>query len=223
MWFTQPKWKPDTSKSNDGHSKQHSRWSWEWRKIRRSFGKKERKELLDTFEDYNTMIAQWVENIEVLSAAQGPEDDEDQARSFLNYFDQIREHACRLHSILQQVWLCNCALPHDANLRLDQRLNQQDLDFTNPSFKVSFSFSTQIAQTTAVERLWKATEIEVEELDQESIALLVLQQGIPPEMTRKPVNFSRPRPRKTVRFQSETTSSSLSSHVTNETGSSTGK
>ena len=169
------------------------------------------------------MISQWVENKEVLSAAQGPEDDEEQARSFLNYFNQIREHACRLHSILQQVWLCNCALPHDANLRLDQRLNQHDLDFTRPSFKVSFSISTQIAQTTDAERLWKATEIEVEELDQESIALLVLQQGIPPEMTRKPVNFSRPRPRKTVRFQSETTSSSLSSHVTNETGSSTGK
>jgi hypothetical protein len=215
----QPKWKADTSKSNDGHAKQQSRWSWEWRRIRRSFGTKERKELLDTFEDYNTMIAQWVENKEILSAAHGSEDHEDQARSFLNYFDQIREHACRLHSILQQVWLCNCALPHDANLRLDQRLNQHDLDFTKPSFKVSFSFSTQIAQTTAIERLWKATEIELEELDQDSIALLVLQQGIPQEMTRKPVNFSRPRPRKTVRFQSET----MSSHVTNTTGSLTGK
>jgi hypothetical protein len=169
------------------------------------------------------MISQWVENTEVLSAAQGPEDDDDQARSFLNYFDQIREHACQLHSILQQVWLCNCAMPHDANLRLDQRLNQHDLDFTKPSFKVSFSFSKQISQTTAAERLWKATEIEVQELDQKSIALLVLQQGIPQEMTRKPVNFSRPRPRKTVSFQSETTSSSIFSHITNASGSSTGK
>jgi hypothetical protein len=170
------------------------------------------------------MISQWVENTEVLSAAQGLDDDEDQARFFLNNFDQIREHACRLHSILQQVWLCNCALPHDANLRLDQRLNQHDLNFMKPSFKVSFSFSTQIAQTTAVERIWKATEIEVQELDQESIALLVLQQEILQEMTRNhPVNFSRPRPRKTVSFQSETTSSSISSHITNAAGSSTGK
>jgi hypothetical protein len=130
-----------------------------------------------------------------------------QAQTFISYFDLVRTHACRLHSILQKGWLCNCRAPHDGNLQLDQRLDQRDVLRPVPSFRVSFSFySTPEPTQNEIQRNWKETEIEVEELDQEGLARFRSEQlalraltsfdfdrGGPSRSTPVPVNYSRPR------------------------------
>jgi hypothetical protein len=90
-------------------------------------------------------------------------------KSFMAYFDTVRGHACRLHSILERGWGCKCGHPHDANLQLDQRLDQRQV---NPSFQVSISFYATSSNSSQAQRLWKETQIEVEDLNDETIANL---------------------------------------------------
>ena len=119
-------------------------------------------------------------------------DKESQRRSFLDYFELVRNHACRLHSILRNGWLCSCIAPHGANLELDQRVDHQVLVQELPSFNVSFSFFSVPDQTQEIHKQWKYTEIELNEIAQAAPTPFVEQGAVP-------INFSRPR----VRFAGE--------------------
>lgn len=200
----QPRWQTKTPNTTQQTAQRPTGLRWEWTKIRHSFGSKKREKLLKTFQEHNASIGRWVENKEILSAEPLPEA---QAQTFISYFDLVRTHACRLHAILQKGWSCNCRAPHDGNLQLDQRLDQRDVLRPVPSFRVSFSFySTPEPTKNEIQRHWKETEIEVEELDQEGLArfrseqLAVraltgfnLNEEAPTKNIPVPINYSRPR------------------------------
>lgn len=95
-------------------------------------------------------------------------------------FKSIQEHAKTLYSVINRGWTCNCTRPHQANLRLDDRLKDVDADdvrtsATNDSdpspvqFKVMFSVETTTLPTDAT-WLWQETEIRV--LENEEIEVV---------------------------------------------------
>ncbi|PVH81336.1 hypothetical protein DL98DRAFT_458239 [Cadophora sp. DSE1049] len=142
VYFSSPKWGKLPSKTTDPSSQGSSRLQWEWRKIHRSLGSKKRDKLLTRFEEYNTILGRWVENKEVLTVDKSSADNELQRKSFLDYFELVRNHACRLHSILKNGWLCSCIAPHGTNLELDQRVDHQVLVQKLPSFQAIRSTPT---------------------------------------------------------------------------------
>lgn len=139
-----------------------------------------------------------MENKEILTVNQNSNEKEAQRKSFLDYFELVRNHAGRLHAILRTGWLCSCITPHGANLELDPRHDHQSLAEILPSFRVSFSFFSMPDQTQEIHRQWKETEIKVDDLDQEILARINPSPGTS-NLAVPQINFSRPR----VRFQTD--------------------
>ena len=127
------------------------RLEWEWRKVRRSFGRKERDELIGNFERYNLDIAASVEQQEILAALII-----EKSESYLKYVNLVRNHACGLYEVVETCWKCQCLEPHHANLQLDPQVVIRK----NPSFQVHFSFHHSLGQ-----EIWQEARVDIEELD----------------------------------------------------------
>lgn len=153
----QPKWKP-----RDGtEARLQDRFSWEWRRIRRSLGKKERESLISSFERYNNNLKTFVQNNEILAPhSSGREKD------FVKYLDLVRNQACGLHSILGNSWKCNCSAPHTAYLRLQ---HPPEASPSPPTFSVTFpsrQMSTAISEADEQElAFWNHTSISISNFD----------------------------------------------------------
>ncbi|KAE9372484.1 hypothetical protein N431DRAFT_483268 [Stipitochalara longipes BDJ] len=169
-----PKWKPKDSTEG----RLQDRFAWEWRRIRRSFGKAEREELISSFERYNNNLASFVQNSEILA----PQSD-GRGKGFVKYLDLVRSQACGLHSILGNSWRCSCNVPHKAYLRLQ---HPSEASPSPPKFGVTFpSRQTSTAEPEApAEReavLWKHTSVSISKLDdQPKPAATVTDLGTPP-------------------------------------------
>ncbi|KAI9857769.1 MAG: hypothetical protein M1813_008020 [Trichoglossum hirsutum] len=138
-----------------------SRIGWEWRRIRRSFGRREREALINKFGQYNAKVAAWVQNNEILAPPS-----EARVESSTAYFHSVRDHASRLYSILEHGWSCNCIDPHNVHLQLDQRNVTQD----PPSFQVCFSHYPQSSGGGQSQWLWQKTQIHLEEMKEGLLA-----------------------------------------------------
>lgn len=123
--------------------------------MRRSFRKRVREELIQEFEKYNIKIAAWVQNNEILAPSS-----EGRAEPFTKYFGLVRDHACRLHGILEHSWSCSCIDPHDANLQLDQRNKIEK----SPSFHVCFSLRRSTSSQQG-QVMWRGTQIRLSEIE----------------------------------------------------------
>ncbi|OBT50954.1 hypothetical protein VE04_08905, partial [Pseudogymnoascus sp. 24MN13] len=152
-----PKWKP----RYNADARLQDRFAWEWRRIRRSLGKREREELISSFERYNNNLASFVQNSEILA----PHSD-GQGKGFVKYLDLMRNQACGLHSILGNSWKCNCNAPHKAYLHL-QHLSEAGpspatLNVTFPSRQMSTVRSGADEQEAG---FWNHTIITISKLD----------------------------------------------------------
>ena len=88
-----------------------------------------------------------------------------------SHFKSIQEHARNLYSVINRGWTCNCTVPHQANLRLDDRLQDLEIIDINKSlngtledfsvqFKVMFSVNT-VSLPSETTSIWQETEIRV--------------------------------------------------------------
>ncbi|PVH68987.1 hypothetical protein DL98DRAFT_506266 [Cadophora sp. DSE1049] len=163
-----PKWTA-TSTTGAEHKQSHrsARLGWEWRKIRRSFGRKEREALMQDFERYNNNIAAFVQNNEILAPST-----ESSTKSFLTYFDRVRNHTLGLYEALEQSW--KCGAPHRANLRLDGTKPATISSQKEQGFQVFFSLCLDDCaknQGGGVKELWKETIISIDSTEDNQAAL----------------------------------------------------
>ena len=135
------------------------RGGWEWRKIRRSFGRKDRKALIQEFERYNGDIARYVEQREILAPTPKPRPDE-----FLKCYDTIRNHASVLYDALDAGWQCRCVFAHRANLLLERR---DDVN-TAPGFRLFLSFLHSPSQDHPGQKAWLEAQVDVGEWDEDT-------------------------------------------------------
>lgn len=135
------------------------RAEWEWRRVKRSFGEAERKELIDELQRYNTAFARCFERREVV-----PSDDlapsAKKAAFNSKRCDLIRDHARSIHDALKAGWKCLCPHPHQADLRLDWK----DETPASPFFNVVFSSQyPPTGQISSDQRVWQKTRVELED------------------------------------------------------------
>ncbi|OBT70027.1 hypothetical protein VE03_00654 [Pseudogymnoascus sp. 23342-1-I1] len=151
-----PKWKPGDATE----ARLQDRFSWEWRRIRRSLGKGEREALISSFERYNNNLASFVQNNEILAPQSSGRE-----KGFVKYLDLVRNQACGLHSILGNSWKCNCNAPHTAYLRLQHPSEASP----SPTFGVTFpprQVSTGRSEADEQElAFWNHTSISISKLD----------------------------------------------------------
>jgi len=186
---------PNTN-PGDAHGLQNSRIGWEWRKIRRSFGRKEREGLLQSFERYNSNIASFVQNNEILAPQTEP-----RTKSLMTYFDMVRNHTLDLYEILENSWKCPCV--HNANLRLNGP-GMAMMAKKSSTFHVYFSYCQGHTgdMQESENNSWKETVVTIDSLD-DSAALAETTSSTPnlkPRLDSKTKRVSISQPTKTSRF-----------------------
>lgn len=103
-----PRWTSDSDE----------RASWEWRRIRRSFGHHEREQLVNDLQYWNTALKNIFEKAEIPSGESTPLLEKIQARFNQKNCDTARRNYQRMHEMLSQRWTCNCQM-HKGNIQLD--------------------------------------------------------------------------------------------------------
>ncbi|KAI1123241.1 hypothetical protein F5Y10DRAFT_252238 [Nemania abortiva] len=103
-----PRWTSDSEE----------RVSWEWRRIRRSFGRREREELIADLQHWNTALKNILEKAEIPSEESSPLLQEIQTRFNAKKCDAARRDYQRMHEMLSTRWTCSCR-EHKGNIRLD--------------------------------------------------------------------------------------------------------
>jgi hypothetical protein len=99
---------------------------WEWRKVKRSFGEKKRKELIDALQYWNSGLKAIVEKAEIPS----PEDvplavKKIQARLTAEQCDKMRADLGLVHKAFQKAaWTCSCS-EHCATIRIGWHMEKQ--------------------------------------------------------------------------------------------------
>lgn len=134
------------------------RLAYEWRKIRRSFDRRERQKLIDEFERYNQNIASLVDQRKILTPLI-----ECKPQSYLTSYNRIKFYACDLFEMMQTRWKCDCCKPRSAKLRLTT-LNPCP---QFPSFEVLISFNhrSEKDHQNPDQKMWHKTRLDVDELD----------------------------------------------------------
>ncbi|MCJ1381879.1 hypothetical protein MMC17_004991 [Xylographa soralifera] len=137
----------------------------EFKRVKFSLSRKGYEESMKRIEKNNDLLANLTEqNMELEPARK-------RRRRGGPHFRSIQEHARNLYSVINKGWTCNCAEPHQANLRLDDRLKDMEINDTNKSldngpgnlsvqFKVMFSVNT-VSLSSETAGIWQETEIRV--------------------------------------------------------------
>lgn len=173
------------SKASDvlsGTSQSRRRLEWEWRRIRRSFGRKEREALIQDFERYNANLATYVEQHEILAPSP-----ERWPGSSLTHLDLVRDQVCGLYEALEDGWRCSCLDAHNANLKLGGLNTAKDL----PLLKVTFSYYRKSGHPEQCQEAWQEAQVHISEVDKEQMEAFTVNKwngnntvSIPPAVPR---------------------------------------
>lgn len=126
----EPRWTSDSEE----------RASWEWRRIRRSLSHREREQLVNDLQYWNTALKNIFEKAEIPSGESTPLLEKIQARFNQKNCDTSRRNYQRMHEMLCQRWTCNCP-EHKGNIQLDWHTSKiapaGKLSLTIPSYSCS--------------------------------------------------------------------------------------
>jgi hypothetical protein len=100
---------------------------WEWRRIKRSFSRKERQSLIDELQYWNNALKNCFEKQEIPSDEGDRRIQELQARFDPKKCDAIRENARAIHEAIQSGWGCACPQSHGGSIYVDWH-NEKALD-----------------------------------------------------------------------------------------------
>ncbi|KAI1061026.1 hypothetical protein LB507_010093 [Fusarium sp. FIESC RH6] len=168
--FGKPKW-TDTAPE---------RANWEWRRVKRSFRRKERQAFIDELRYWNECLKNVFEKTEIPSDESDQLAERLQARYNQRECDRIRENVRLVHKALQSVgWTCHCA-EHWGSIRLCWHMEK-----TITSEKLDFCFSSPQSSIS-----WQSIHIRVEEKDklnaQSQESPRIISPGVSPQMPHTP-------------------------------------
>lgn len=127
--------------------------------MKRSFGTKQRRALVDELQYWNTALKNCLEKLEV------PADDENikvrelQARFNPTHCDALREDVEAFHQALKDGWNCGQPCSHQATIDLDW---QSDKPVLPAVFDIALSFHGASTQESAAGYCWRTIQINVE-------------------------------------------------------------
>lgn len=124
---------------------------WEWKRFRYTFGRREREDLFEKFERYNSDIATFVQAREILAPRS-----ERHAKPNLANFESFRSDGSSLYELLKSGWKCGCET-HSVSLRLQPAKAIRQTTIHPRTFQVSFSLPRSDDETT--KEIWKETSI----------------------------------------------------------------
>ena len=155
---------------------------WEWRRVKRSFGEKKRKELIDDLQYWNTGLKAIVEKAEIPSPEDAPlAVKKIQARLTAEQCDKMRESLDFVHKAFQKAaWTCNCS-EHWAMIRLGWHMEKKA---TSGNF--GFDFVGLHASPS-----WQLISVNIEESEQADVTLATPAKFPPP---------TEPEPKKRLGF-----------------------
>ncbi|CAJ2511462.1 Uu.00g070870.m01.CDS01 [Anthostomella pinea] len=136
------------------------RANWEWRRVKRSFGRRERQQLVDELQYWNTSLKNVFEKAEVVSDESDPLVEEIQARSNPKHCDTVRRNARIFHDALAKSWECTCKEGHDGRLQLN---------WHDEKVPTSDSFGL-LLPTSGPHSRWCHISVKMEETSQKSAA-----------------------------------------------------
>ncbi|KAH7174587.1 uncharacterized protein B0J16DRAFT_183258 [Fusarium flagelliforme] len=162
------------------------RANWEWRRVKRSFRRKERQAFIDELRYWNECLKNVFEKTEIPSDESDQLSERLQARYNQRECDRIRENVRLVHKALQSVgWTCHCA-EHWGSIRLcwhmEKIITSEKLDFCFSSCQSSMS--------------WKSIHIRVEEKDKLNTQSPGSQRSISPGVSPQISHTSLPRRQK---------------------------
>lgn len=134
---------------------------WEWRRVKRGFGKKERQNLIDELQYWNNALKNCFERQEIPSDEGGRSVQELKAQFDQTQCDAIRENARAVHKALQSGWGCVCPKPHGGNLHLEWHNGNMAAPAV---FKMALSYrKAQNGQPCTSDEFWKNILVQIED------------------------------------------------------------
>lgn len=134
---------------------------WEWRRVKRSFGRNERQSHIDELQYWNNALKNCFERQEIPSDEGDRSVQELQAQFDQKQCDAIRENARAIHGAIQSGWGCTCPEPHGGLLHLEWH---NDNVMASAVFKLGLSHrKAQNGQPYATDEFWQKVLIRVDE------------------------------------------------------------
>lgn len=122
--------------------------SWEWRRVRRGFGRSSRQKLIDELQFWNDALKACLDKTELPLDYDNPTSALEAVRSKFDPADcnNIRQHALQIHSALAGAWRCQ-SHHHQGNLKLSwhtgtRAMNAKKLSLIFPSLQGETATST---------------------------------------------------------------------------------
>jgi hypothetical protein len=139
-----------------------NRVQWEWRRVKRSFGIENCKNLVEELQYWNTALKNCFEKPEVPAEDDDCKVQELQARFNPKHCDSIRDNIQALHGALKDSWNCGCPCSHHASIDLNW---QSDLFSRLSEFDMAFSFWDTTLQGATAEPKWRKIRLIIEKTD----------------------------------------------------------
>ena len=134
---------------------------WEWRRVRRSFGRNERQSLIDELQYWNNALKNCFERQEIPSDEGDRTVQELQARFDQKQCDAVRENVRAIHEAIQSGWGCACPQAHGGNLNLEWHNNKV---LAPAEFNLALSYrKVQNGQPCASDECWQKILIRIED------------------------------------------------------------
>ena len=127
---------------------------WEWRKLKWSFGRKQRESLLRSFERWNDHLDKYVRQWEILAPSP-----KSRSKALSQHYWIVREDAFKVYNALENSWKCRHPCSHTVNLQLESRGSGEEL----PRFIAALSFQDQPSGSQISEEKWVETHLNVAE------------------------------------------------------------
>ncbi|KAH6842349.1 hypothetical protein B0I37DRAFT_381721 [Chaetomium sp. MPI-CAGE-AT-0009] len=127
---------------------------WNWRRIKRGLGSRERNEIVQELQYWNTALSKILEKPEIPLDEDGPAVQSLQARFDTRACSSIRRNASRIYDAFSRIWQCECP-EHRAHLLADWHLGV-DKTSDPESDRLILAISTP-------EGKWKSLSVEPEQ------------------------------------------------------------
>lgn len=115
----QPKWTTDPPE----------RVKWEWKRVKRSLGRRERREAIDDLQKWNTALRNCFDQQELPSETSPSRTIATLQKQFsLRLCNLTRNHALAIYRALECSWNCHCSIAHRATLDLSWHCDQIQAD-----------------------------------------------------------------------------------------------
>lgn len=136
--------------------------------MKRAFGTKTRKGLVDELQYWNDALARCFEKPEIPL-----EDTDPMVEKIKSLFDQeacqsLRANAQAIHRAICSSWACSCSTPHRSNLELGWHGDNRPWNEPNSTLSVALSFS-QSSGTQVGEETWQTLRLVVEKTPSASV------------------------------------------------------